>query len=142
MPLYNFYRIVSDAGKEEYIGSTRQPLYKRFYEHKSKYKSGKNQCSCKKIFDNYGVETCSIILISQLECETKEEALREERRIYDERKENLVNRNRPMSLVDELKERRKQYKKQLYEKNKEKMKEYQKKYYEEKKTKKMEEALE
>lgn len=150
MPIYNFYRIVSDIGTKEYIGSTRQPLYKRFYEHKNTYKLGKSTCASKTLFDEYGIDTCSIILISQLECETKEEALREERRIYDERKENIINKSRPFCSVEErkeynktyIKEHRKEineYKRKNYEENKEKNKEIHnekaKKYYEKNKEK-------
>lgn len=103
MPLYRFYRIVSDAGPEEYIGSTRSPLHKRFWEHRNRYSKNILRCASRKLFDKYGVEACSIILIHEMECATKEEAFREERRIYDERKATIVNIRRPYISPDEKK---------------------------------------
>ena len=103
MPLYRFYRIVSDIGPEEYIGSTRSPLHKRFWEHRNRYEKGLLQCSSKAIFDKYGMSSCSIILIHEMECETREEALREERRIYDERRVTTINERRPYVSPDEKK---------------------------------------
>lgn len=103
MPLYRFYRIVSDAGPEEYIGSTRSPLHKRFWEHRNRYSKNQLRCASKTLFDTHGVETCSIVLIHEMECATKEEAFREERRIYDERKETIVNVRRPYISPDEKK---------------------------------------
>ena len=141
MVLYRFYRIVSDKGPEEYIGSTRQPLHKRYCAHKRNYLRGVASCSSKIIFELYGVTNCSIVLISELECPTRMYALREERRIYDERKPLLVNVRRPWVTDTESKEDIKQYyeankeditlnNKQYYEANKETITIRRKKYYE------------
>jgi hypothetical protein len=96
---------VSDAGPEEYIGSTRQPLHKRFHQHRGEYNGKRGNCSSKTLFDLYGVDNCSIVLISEMECETRQHALREERRIFDERKDTIVNKLKPITSDDEKKTR-------------------------------------
>ena len=127
MTLYSFYRIVGSGveDSEEYIGSTKQPLHKRLYEHKKNHKRD-GKCSSKLIFQKYGIDNCSIILISQMECATYEEARREERKIYEERKKNAVNKVRPHATEEEEKKDRKE----LYEKNKDKIREQVKKWEE------------
>ena len=121
MPLYRFYRIVG-SGDEEYVGSTQQPLHKRFYQHKDDYKSGRKTCHSYKVFDLYGIDNCSIILISELECESRQHALKEERRIYEERREHSVNKNKPVLSEEELETYQQSYNKSYYEKNKEEIK--------------------
>lgn len=129
MPLYRFYRIVSDVGSDEYIGSTRSPLHKRFWEHRNKYSKNLLRCASKALFDKYGMETCSIVLIHELECATKEEALREERRIYDERKESIVNIRRPYASHDEKKQYGRQRMREYREANKESISQKKKEHY-------------
>jgi hypothetical protein len=121
--LYRFYRIVG-SGDKEYVGGTRQPLHKRFYKHKNDYKSGRRTCHSYKVFDLYGIENCSIILICELECESKQHALKEERRIYEERREQATNRNRP--LISE--EEKATYMKAYYEENKEEIRAQKREY--------------
>lgn len=137
MTLYSFYRIVgSGADSDEYIGSTKQPLHKRFYEHKKNYRLGTPDTKSHLIFQKYGIYNCSIILIEQVECETKQHALREERRIYDERKavQNIVNAYRPHVSSEEAKETTHIYNKKYFKAHKDEWKEKygetQKKYYE------------
>lgn len=127
MTLYRFYRIVGKGidDSKEYIGSTTQQLHKRLYEHRTNYTT-KGKCSSKFVFELYGIDNCSIILIHELECESKQHALKEERRIFEERKERIVNKNRPSTLPEEEKADRKI----LYEKNKDKIKEQTKKWEE------------
>jgi len=123
MPLYSFYRIISKEyveGDDEYIGSTVQPLYKRFHQHKTDYKTGRSRCSSKKLFERFGVENCIIVLISQLDCDTFAHARMEERRIYEERKATIINVKRPYVSLEEQKE--------YYEANKEELRAKQKKY--------------
>lgn len=116
MPLYSFYRIINKdwkEGDEEYIGGTLQPLHKRFYEHKKAYTgkaTGRSNCMSRVLFETYGVDNCIIVLISQLECETFTHARMEERRIYEERRATVVNKNRPYRSLEELKEIQKAYK--------------------------------
>jgi hypothetical protein len=98
MGLYSFYRIVSDAGPMEYIGSTNQSLHKRFSQHVSEFKRLGFQaaCSSKIIFITYGVETCRIVLVKERECPTKKHVIATERMLYDERLEYVVNVTRPL----------------------------------------------
>ena len=93
MPLYKFYRIVpKDATKTDcYIGHTVQPLRKRFRAHCQM----SNRCSSITLFRNYGKEALQIVLIHELELPDKEYARREERRLWEEVKEQAVNRARP-----------------------------------------------
>lgn len=108
MTVYRFYRIHSLMGTEEYIGSTKQPLSKRYADHTSAFKKGHLTCRSRVLFEKYGVENCLITLIEEHELPTLEHALREERRIMEERKEYAVNRHRPIVSSDELKQERKE----------------------------------
>ena len=126
MTLYRFYRIVgSGADSDEYIGSTSQALHKRFYEHKKNYRLGIPDTKSGTIFQKYGVDNCSIILIHELECETKQHALREERRVYDERTalRTIVNAYRPSVSPEEAKETANIYNKKYFEVHKDEWKE-------------------
>jgi len=131
MVLFRFYRIVG-TGTDEYIGSTKNTLSTRFGGHKSSYRrflarKGK-KCGSFDLFKIYGVENCQIELISEKECESKKEARIEERRIYDERRDIIVNLNRPYASVEESKELMKEYSKEYRQENKDKIKNYYKEY--------------
>jgi hypothetical protein len=82
MPLYRFYRITSTEGPEEYIGSTTQTIEKRFIAHRTSHNCGRG-VSSSILFTKYGVDTCSISLISEQEME-KADALVEEGRLIQE----------------------------------------------------------
>jgi len=61
-----------------YIGSTTEPkLSRRMYSHRSKYKKWLNKThhyvTSFDIFEKYGVENCSIILLEKCECSSKDE---------------------------------------------------------------------
>ena len=101
MPLYRFYRIVSTEGPEEYIGSTTYTLSFRFTAHKNEHKHGTSVTSSI-LFTKYGVDTCSISLISEQEME-KADAMREERRLIEESL-LAVNKTRPIVEKDELRQ--------------------------------------
>jgi hypothetical protein len=120
MTVYRFYRIVSSLGPEEYIGSTRQSLAKRWSDHRTTYINGYSHCSSKKLFTLYGVENCSIVLIHEMECETVQHALKEERRILEERRDNALNKTRPYITEEERKEHKQAY----YQDKREDLKEY------------------
>lgn len=126
MTLYRFYRIVGKGVEDskEYIGSTKQQLHKRLYEHKFSYRTQKKMTSSQKIFELYGIDNCSIILIHELECESKQHALKEERRIYEERLAHIINTNRPSVSPDETSEQRRETAKKHYAVNKEARKKY------------------
>jgi hypothetical protein len=134
MPLYRFYRIVSSAGEECYVGSTTQPLNKRLICHKANHKRGSGTASCI-LFAKYGVETCSIVLISEQEME-KVDALREERRLIEECS-SAVNKVRPIiekeEVKDVVKERRRKYREEHREEEKERHRKYREEHREEEK---------
>jgi hypothetical protein len=70
------YKIIDNAYTKMYIGSTTQPLYKRFSWHKSHYITWKNNNKRGKvmvydIFDEFGVDNCKIELIEEFPCENR-----------------------------------------------------------------------
>ena len=76
------YKITDIAYTKCYIGSTAQPLSKRFSKHKTDYKvwlNGKrNKVSVFDLFEEYGVENCKIELIENYECNSRNELERKE----------------------------------------------------------------
>ena len=54
------------------------------------------------MFDLYGVESCHIIILEEVECETEEEARRRERHYQDDHKEHCVNTRRAYITREEL----------------------------------------
>jgi hypothetical protein len=76
------YKIIDNAYTKMYIGSTTQPLSKRFSYHKKDYIKWKNNKHNKvmvfDIFDEFGVDNCKIELIENYECNCKNELERKE----------------------------------------------------------------
>ena len=84
------YKITSTAGEKVYIGSTTRPLAKRWWVHKS-HRLTEHLCTSKVLFDEYGVDTCSLE-----EIEKVDHGKRYEReRFWIENTENCVNRYVP-----------------------------------------------
>jgi hypothetical protein len=117
-----------------YYGSTTQPLYKRFFEHKKSFRYNRKYKS-KMIFEKYGVENVKIILIKNYSCLNKQELEAEEAKYIRENK--CVNACIPGRSYTEWRETNKerlQEKNKIYnENNKEKIKKDKKLYYEMKK---------
>ena len=72
------YKIESHLGDKIYVGSTaKEYLSQRFQQHKNDYKRWKNGKGNKitsfVLFDEYGVENCSIVLIEACLCNSKDE---------------------------------------------------------------------
>ena len=72
------YKIESHLGDKIYIGSTaKEYLSQRFQQHKSSYKCWKNgkggRLTSYELFDLYGIENCSIVLIETIACHSKDE---------------------------------------------------------------------
>ena len=113
-----------------YYGSTTQPLYKRFFEHKSYFRCDKPGKS-KILFEKYGIENVKIILIKYFSCENKQELEAEEAKHIRENK--CVNAYIPGRSNKEWRETNKEIlkeKNKIYnENNKEKIKEDKKIYY-------------
>lgn len=114
MPLYRFYRIVSTAGEECYVGSTTGQLYNRMAVHRYLYRHGQTGPTSCVIFAKYGIETCSIVLISEQEYVTKTEALQEERRLIEEQREYAVNKMTPYITEEERVNRKREHARNRY----------------------------
>ena len=72
------YKIESILGDKIYIGSsTKEQLSMRMSSHRSDYKKWKNgkakMTTSFQLFDEYGLENCSIVLIEDCPCETKDQ---------------------------------------------------------------------
>jgi len=140
MPNYKnskIYKLVSLQTDKIYIGSTTQPLYKRFGKHKTV----ENKCMSKELIK---YDDCKIILIENLECNNKEELCKRERYYIDLYKDIIINKYIPSRTTKEYNEDTKEKRKEYYENNKEKIKKYRednkeklkeqrKKYYEDNK---------
>ena len=128
------YKITDIAYTKMYIGSTCQPLTKRFSNHKADYKLWKNGKSNKvssyDLFDEFGIENCKIELIEEFACENKCQL---ERKEGEHIKNNdcvnkvIVGRTQKEYYVDNkdnLKDKMKEYQKLNKDKIAEKKKEY------------------
>jgi len=81
MPNYQqsrIYKIESNLGDKIYIGATcKEYLSQRFQAHKSNYKCWKNgkyhRVTSFDVFDLYGIENCSIVLLEACPCNSKDE---------------------------------------------------------------------
>ena len=89
------YKVVSPDFSKCYIGSTTEGIKKRLIRHKASYnyqlKSGKKKdCSCFRIFDEYGADNCKIYWIEDYPCNSKKEL--EAREGYYIRNNECVNK--------------------------------------------------
>jgi len=91
------YKIESFKGDKIYIGSTtKKYLSQRMEKHRSNYKAWKigndqGKLSSFVLFDEYGVENCSIILIEEFSCNSKDE-LRAKEAYHIKASNNCVNK--------------------------------------------------
>ena len=118
------YKISSTAGEKVYIGSTSGTLGKRWGEHTS---TG-NTTNSKILFEEYGVETCSIHLLE----EVKEDERVIKERWWIENTEYVVNQKIPGRTTKEYYEEHKEFCAQLtrkwQEENQESMRQKKKEY--------------
>ena len=133
------YKIVSDQTEKVYIGSTTQPLYKRFYSHKERYERYLvNKHHYVTSFDIIQFNDAKAILLEHYPCETKEELEAREYEIMKQHDNNKVNKIHPTRTRQEYNELNKEkiaYQKKisnakLYEANKDIMLAKKKQYYE------------
>jgi group I intron endonuclease len=99
-----------------YIGSTCQPLYKRFHQHKISSKT--QSFKLYKHFKDIGIDNFYIELIENFPCKDKNELRAKEQyycRLYDTFNNGL---NKISAIVDDIR------KKEVKERDKKKMKEY------------------
>ena len=121
------YKIVSNCGNLIYIGSsTKKYLSTRLAQHKSNYKlyknGNKNYTTSYQLFDAYEPENCEIILLENINCESKNELHARER--YYIESLDCVNKFIPCRTY-----------KEYYEDNREKILEHQKEYKQQNKEK-------
>ena len=134
------YKIESTQGPKIYIGSTtKQYLSQRIDCHRTGYrrwKAGKvNKVMAYDLFDEYGIENCSIILIESFQCNSKDELrAREGHHIKSNECINkyVAGRSQKQWIADNI-DHYKEHHKQYYEENKEKITAYKKKWHEENK---------
>ncbi len=131
------YCIRSHKTDDIYIGSTSQPLHKRFYYHKRGYKCWKNgkgkYVTSYKLIDNY--DDCYIELIEEFPCENKMQLNKREGELIRENY-NVVNKKIAGRTDKEYREDNRDKMKQYKEDNKERLKQYNKEYYEKNRDKK------
>ena len=101
----NFYQIKSSVGNKIYIGCTKKPIQIRLIEHKSTY----NFTTSQQLFQEYGIETCTIELLHSGSY-SKEQSKLIERNFIIQYKDRCVNKNLPNHLT--LEGYRKEYYKQ------------------------------
>ena len=115
------YKVVSPDFRKCYIGSTTEGIKKRLIRHQKasynyKLKNGKKKdCSCFRLFDEYGFDNCKIYWIEDYPCNSKKEL--EAREGYYIRNSECVNK---VIAGREKNEREKEYR----AKNKERLDEY------------------
>ena len=134
MPDYSkgkVYRILSNSTDEIYIGSTINPLYKRFGQHKCDYKAYlRGEFSYVTSFEIIKYDDCKIVLVENCSCENIEQ-LRARERYWIENLE-CVNKQIPGRTKKEWeeanKERLSEKKQQWNEDNKEKIAEQKAQY--------------
>jgi hypothetical protein len=125
--IYKIEPICEHEENEIYIGSTtKQYLSQRMDAHRNHYKNAKLSRKCTSIilFDKYGVENCSIVLLENVNANTRDELLARENHYI--RTLKCVNKVRPVINKEEKKE----YHKEYYENNKESLNEAKKLYNE------------
>jgi hypothetical protein len=134
------YTIRSHQTEKYYIGSTCQPLHKRLYSHRNKYKhfclgKGDKLSSFEiiKLDDNY------IELLEEYKCENKDELTKREGELIRLNKNDIVNHNIAGRTCKEYYEEHKEYISQLqkdyYISNRDKILEKNKEYREDTKEK-------
>ena len=125
------YKIESHLGDKIYIGSTtKEYLSQRMDAHRRDYKRWKNGkftlTNSFKLFDEYGVENCQIVLLESYPCNSKDELTAKE--AYYIKTNECVNKIVPQRTSKEYKEdnkeRIKKNQKEYQELNKDKLKIY------------------
>jgi hypothetical protein len=110
---------------EIYIGSTtKQYLSQRFTNHRAKYnqyiKDGVVKMTSFKLFDKYGIDNCQIVLLELVDVNSKAEL--HQREAYYIRTLKCINKNIPITTIEEKKEQKKVWEDVNKEKRKEQKK--------------------
>ena len=114
-----------------YVGSTIQPLHKRFHSHKSNYT--KNKCDNRLLYskmNELGFDSFFIELYENYSCNSKEELNKREGEVIREigNLNMLISGRSKREYLDENKERFIDYRKQYHQDHKMEKKEYEQKY--------------
>ena len=129
------YKIESLLGDKIYIGSTtKQYLSQRMAGHKNDYDNWKNGLRGKvmsfEMFEEYGFENCSIVLLEEVKCDSKDHL--KQRESHYIRTLVCINKNIPGRTIQEYRKDNKEslnnWQKKYDEDNKEKVKAYRKEY--------------
>ncbi len=141
-----------------YVGSSIQPLHKRWHEHKSRTKSDNAKYSNTLLYNkmkDIGIENFYIELYENCSCQSKEQLNQREGQIIRELQPTLNKQiagrtfeEYKVECIDKIKEHKKEYrylnkdkikehKKEYYEQNKEKINQRNKQYYEKNKEKQL-----
>ena len=123
------YKLVSPHTDKIYIGSTcKKYLSQRLTKHKSHYKDWlKDNDSYTTSYRLFELGDVEIVLLESINCNTKDELLKKEREYIEKYKDILVNKNIPsrtsieyrMEHKEDIKQYRKNHKKEISEKSKE-----------------------
>ena len=87
------YKIVNTINDDIYVGSTKNELRKRFYDHKRNAIHKKLNNGLYDMINEYSINCFRIILIEEIECKNKEQQLQYEQRFIDKLKPKLNKRN-------------------------------------------------
>jgi hypothetical protein len=137
------YTIRSQQCEKYYIGSTTQPLYKRFNIHKRHYEIYKNgKMHYISSFEIIKFDDCYIELLENFSCNSKEELNKREGELIRQLKDSIVNKRIEKRTNKEWRNDNNylDYMKERYIKNKDKLNEQNNKYYIENKEKRLEYA--
>lgn len=112
------YVIRSPNINKYYIGSTAQPLHKRFHDHKKKYENGNNLTTSVLVFD---AGNAYIELLELCSCNSRIELNKREGELLREHKDKLVNKYLTGQTVEEYSIKNRKNAASFYEINKEKI---------------------
>ena len=118
------YKIVAENSDKCYVGSTVQKyLSKRMQAHKDKYKSWKkgkrSGTSSFDLFDEFGFDKCTIILVELYPCESKDKLTAREE--YWRKELKAINKRRAFRTIEDIKECKREENKKYYKKYKQKI---------------------
>lgn len=97
--IVRFYKIVNNVDDKCYVGSTKQTLNRRFAAHKCHHYTSRI------LFDNYGFSNCTIVLLEEVEVQSRKEQLMKERQFIERYAGKCVNTRIPIRSNEEIKER-------------------------------------
>jgi hypothetical protein len=115
------YKIESSLGNKIYIGSTTKALLAmRMANHRMDYKYWKNEGRCFTssflLFDEYGVDTCKIVLLEACPCETSDQL--KAREAHYIKTLECVNKCIPFRTPEEFRLLNTEKRKEYYQENK------------------------